>query len=46
LSPNDKQEKLKKDFESFLRRRAELTIKAVKYLAEGRQLNAPDLFEN
>lgn len=46
LSPNDKREKLKKDFEDFLRRRAELIIKAVKYLAEGRQLSAPELFEN
>ncbi|MGD0651007.1 MAG: DUF262 domain-containing protein [Verrucomicrobiia bacterium] len=43
LSKTEKQEKIKKDFDAFLRKRAELMIKAVKQLADGRQVSPAEL---
>ena len=44
LSKDQKAEKLKQDFDVFIRKRAELVTKAVKYLAEGRQLGTAEIF--
>jgi len=44
LSKPQKVEKLKRDFDAFTHRRAELIIKAVKCLAEGRQLSAAEIY--
>jgi hypothetical protein len=44
LSKSEKEEKIKKDFELFLRKRAELVVKAAKLLAEGRQLSAGEIY--
>lgn len=44
LSKDQKLEKLKRDFDAFIRKRAELVSKAVKYLAEGRQLSAAEIY--
>lgn len=41
----EKSKKLKEDFEIFLIRRAEIIIKAVKYLADGRQLSRYEIFK-
>jgi hypothetical protein len=46
LSDEEKKDKLSRDFVGFLRRRAELVIKAARLLAEGRQLSATDLFRS
>ena len=45
LSDEKKTEKLKNDFEAFKRRRAELVMKAVNLLADGRQLSAAELYK-
>jgi hypothetical protein len=45
LSEKQKSEKLKNDFDAFINRRAELVMKAVKLLADGRQLSATDIYE-
>lgn len=45
LSAESKADKLRADFDSFLRKRAELVMKAVRALAEGRQLSASALFD-
>ena len=42
LSKPQKSEKLKQDFDAFIRKRAELITKAVKRLADGRQLSAAE----
>jgi hypothetical protein len=44
LSDERKTEKLKEDFELFVRRRAELTLKAVNLLANGHQLSAAKIY--
>ncbi len=44
LSDTEKAEKLKVDFQRFLQRRAELVMKAVHLLADGRQLGPSNLF--
>lgn len=44
LSDNEKNDKLKADFDAFLRARAELVLKAAKYLAAGRQLSAGEIY--
>lgn len=44
LSKGKKLEKLKQDFDTFIRQRAELVTKAVKCLAEGRQLSATEIY--
>ena len=43
LSDPEKNIKLAADFKAFIHRRAELVFKAVKLLAEGRQLNASEI---
>lgn len=45
LSDEQKTEKLKNDFDAFIRRRTELVMKAVKLLADGRQLSPAELYE-
>jgi hypothetical protein len=45
MSEKEKAEKMKKDFDLFLRKRAELIIKALKLLVDGHQLSARDLYE-
>ena len=45
LSNTAKAEKLEKDFERFLQRRASLVMKAVRLLVKGRQLSASTLFD-
>lgn len=45
MSEEEKIEKMKKDFDLFLRKRAELIIKALKLLVDGHQLSARDLYE-
>jgi len=45
LSETAKSEKLKRDFEDFIHKRAELVLRAVKLLAEGRQLSPADVFQ-
>ena len=44
LSELEKTEKLKADFDVFLRKRASLVMKAARVLAEGRQLSASAVF--
>ena len=44
LSEEQKTEKLKNDFDAFIRRRAELVLKAVKLLANGHQLSTTELY--
>lgn len=44
LSESDKNEKLKTDFEAFLRTRADLVLKAAKNLASGRELRAGEIY--
>ncbi|GAH55517.1 unnamed protein product, partial [marine sediment metagenome] len=44
LSEEQKTEKLKNDFDAFIRRRAELVMKAVKLLADGRQLSTAEIY--
>ena len=44
LSEEQKTEKLKNDFDAFIRRRAELVLKAVKLLANGHQLSTAELY--
>src|ERR1035437_4040322 len=44
LSTTEKDAKLKRDFDLFLRKRAELVIKAVILLAEGRQLSLGEIY--
>ena len=43
LSEEQKFEKLKNDFDAFIKRRAELVLKAVRLLADGHQLNATEI---
>ncbi|MDN7026012.1 hypothetical protein FGU65_14155 [Methanoculleus sp. FWC-SCC1] len=43
LSEPEKNEKVKADFEAFLRARAELMLRAARQLAEGRQVSAGEL---
>ncbi len=43
LSEEAKRAKLQKDFEAFLRKRAELVMKAVQLLVEGRQLSVNEI---
>jgi hypothetical protein len=45
LSDAEKVEKLKNDFDTFIRRRAELVMKTVGFLVEGRQLSAIQIYE-
>lgn len=45
LPDDQKVEKLKNDFDVFLRRRAELVMKAVSLLADGHQLSTTQIFE-
>lgn len=44
LSDEEKAQKLKDDYEAFLRRRAELVMKALKLLADGHQLSAAEIY--
>lgn len=44
LSEKEKAEKVKRDFTAFIQKRADLVIKAVNLLAEGRQLSAADIY--
>ena len=44
LSEKEKTEKVKRDFTAFIQKRAELVIKAVSLLAEGRQLSAAEIY--
>jgi len=44
LSEEQKTEKLKNDFDAFIRRRAELVLKAVKLFANGHQLSTTELY--
>ncbi|MBN1524912.1 MAG: DUF262 domain-containing protein [Spirochaetales bacterium] len=46
LSDREKKEKIKKDFELFLKRRAELIMTAVKSLVEGKQISAATIFKD
>ncbi len=43
LSGEQKTEKVKGDFDAFIRRRAELVMKAVRLLADGHQLTTTDI---
>ena len=45
LSDEQKAVKLKIDFDAFIRRRAELVMKAVKLLADGHQMSAADIYD-
>ncbi len=45
MSDKEKAEKMKTDFNLFLKKRAELIIKALKLFVDGRQLSAKDLYE-
>lgn len=45
LSENEKIDKLKRDFDAFIVRRASLISKAVKLLVEGRQLSALEIYQ-
>lgn len=45
LSAEQKAEKLKEDFDKFIRRRAEIVINAVRLLAEGRQLSISEVYK-
>jgi len=44
LSNEQKAEKMKADFDSFIRERAKIVMKAIHLLADGRQLSMADLF--
>jgi hypothetical protein len=44
LSEEQKTEKLKIDFDAFLRRRAEMVMKAAKLLADGHQLSTAQIY--
>ena len=44
LDEDSKKEKIRKDFDLFLSRRAEIILKAVDYLIKGRQINKDTLF--
>lgn len=44
MPESEKNEKVKADFEAFLRTRAELVLKAARQLAEGRQLSVGEIF--
>ena len=44
LCESEKNEKLKADFEAFLRARPDLVLRAAKQLAEGRQVSAGEVF--
>ncbi|MBA4417712.1 MAG: hypothetical protein C0392_07355 [Syntrophus sp. (in: bacteria)] len=46
LTDTEKVRKLRMDFERFLKRRAELVTKAVRLLADGRQISASILFKD
>jgi len=46
LSEKEKVEKIKVDFSAFLQKRAELVAKAVRLLAEGRQLSAGEIYSH
>jgi len=46
LNGEQKTEKLKKDYDAFLQRRADIIMKAVKLLMKGHQLNQADLFDD
>lgn len=43
LSEEEKAEKLRKDFDAFIRKRAELVMKAVRLLANGHQVSASEI---
>lgn len=45
LSEADKSGKLKADFDAFIQKRAELVVRVVKLLVEGRQLSAAEMFD-
>jgi hypothetical protein len=45
LSDEQKDEKLRNDFDAFLRKRAQIVMKAVNLLVEGRQLSTVEIFE-
>ena len=44
LDEKEKAQKLNRDFDAFIKRRAELVVKAVEFLVEGRQLTASGLY--
>ena len=44
LSEKEKIEKVKRDFDAFIQKRAELVVKAVRLLADGRQLSAGEIY--
>jgi hypothetical protein len=46
LTDVEKEGKLRRDFDGFLKRRAELVINAARLLADGRQINASVLFRD
>jgi hypothetical protein len=46
LTDAEKGQKLRADFDRFLRRRAELVMRAARSLAKGRQISAAELFED
>ncbi len=46
ISDEEKKDKLKADFNAFLNRRAELMMKAVYLLVEGRQLSAHEIYDS
>lgn len=46
LSEEQKAKKLADDFDAFIRRRAKMVSKAVRILANGRQLTASEIYEN
>jgi hypothetical protein len=45
LAKQAKAEKVRKDFDAFLRRRAEMIHKAMRCLADGRQLSPSEIYE-
>jgi hypothetical protein len=46
LAESEKKEKIRKDFNQFLRKRAEIVLRAAGLLAQGRQINASILFDD
>ncbi|MCK5347620.1 MAG: hypothetical protein KAR20_29630, partial [Candidatus Heimdallarchaeota archaeon] len=46
LSEEHKTDKLRKDFDAFINRRAEIIMKTVRLLADGHQLSAADIHDN
>lgn len=46
MPEKDKVEKIKSDFNLFLKKRAELIVRAVNLLVEGHQISAKDIYEN